>query len=391
MAEQVLIVGGGDGGTILANSLDRRRFDVTVLAASLAHTFQRGFLDVALRGRRPRLVRDEGRLVGSHVRLVHDRATAIDLNAGVVATAGGARLEYDHLVIATGMTTDPSQIPGLTEVNARFGDYHTDIAQAKKLWAHLDTFNGGTIALGQSSPICKCPPSPVEGILLIDELLRAHGTRERTRLVFFTPYPRPYPAEGINDVVAPILEQRGVEVLPFFDVDKIDPEASTITSIEGDELHYDLPVVIPPFVGADIAYEPGDVVDEGRFVIADKESLRVKGSDTAFAIGDASNLPTSKAGVGAHLQAKVVAKTLAGKRATFDGRTNCSLDVGHGRATYVIGSYQAPVARAAPNRLKYVMEWLLGRFFWMSLKGTIDPVFDIYFKVTKPKASKQQQ
>lgn len=249
MAERVLIVGGGDGGTILANSLDRRRFDVTVLAASLAHTFQRGFLDVALRGRQPRLVRDERRLVGSHVRLVHDKATAIDLNARVVATAGESRLEYDYLVIATGMATDPSQIPGLAELNAHFGDYHTDIAQAKKLWAHLDAFSGGTIALGQSSPICKCPPSPIEGVLLIDELLRANGTRQRTRLVFFTPYPRPYPAEGINDVVAPILEARGIEVLPFFDVDRIDLEASTITSIEGDEIHYDLPVVIPPLSG----------------------------------------------------------------------------------------------------------------------------------------------
>lgn len=117
----------------------------------------------------------------------------------------------------------------------------------------------------------------------------------------------------------------------------------------------------------------------------------MKGSETAFAIGDASNLPTSKAGVGAHLQAKVVAKTLAGKRATFDGRTNCSLDVGHRRATYVIGSYEAPVVKAAPNRLKYTMEWLLSKFFWLSLKGTIDPVFDIYFNVTKPKASKRQQ
>jgi sulfide:quinone oxidoreductase len=388
MAERVLIVGGGDGGTILANALRHRSFDVTVLSASMTHLFQRGLLYVAFRGATPHLARDEQTLLGRHVRLVNDRATHIDLVDRSVTTAGGRLLEYDQLVVATGIGTDPSQIPGLAELDEQYGNYHSSVRQAQKLWKRLDAFRGGTIVLGQSSPICKCPPSPIEGILLTDELLQKRGLRDKARLVFFTPYPRPYPAEAMNEVIEPILKDRNIEVLTFFDVDRIDVESSTIYSIEGDEIRYDLPIVIPPFVGADISYDPAGVLDESRFVVTNQRNLRIEGVDRAFAIGDANNLPTSKAGVGAHLEAKVVARTLAGKPATFNGRTNCSLDVGGRRSTYIVGSYDAPVVKLPPSRFKYLTELGFSKIFWWSLRGWVEPAVEAYFKLTEPTAAK---
>lgn len=385
MAERVVVLGGGTGGTIVANSLDPRRFEVTVVSASDAHLFQPGLLYVAFKGARTNLVRDERRLLKGHVRLVVDTVTGVDLGRCLVRTAGGDELGYDRLVIATGIQTDPGGIPGLAEVSERFGDYHSSVAQARKLWAKLDGFEGGTIALGQSTPICKCPPSPVEGVLLADALLRARGIRERTRLVFFTPYPRPYPAEPMNQVVEPILKARGIEVRTFFDVDRIDPATGTITSIEGDELACDLPVVIPPFVGADVAYEPADVLDPSRFVRTDQRTLQVAGTETAFAIGDATTLPTSKSGVGAHLEAKVVVRTLSGSTTTFGGRTHCPFDLGDGTGTFVTGTYEAPVVRAAPSRLKHLMKMGFARAYWLSLSGLLDPVLDAYFALTEPK------
>ena len=388
MPKRVLIVGGGSGGTLLANTLDRRRFEVTMLNASPEHLFQPALLYVAFRNAGTNVVRDGRRLLAHHVELVQGTATRIDLDSRELITATGTRLDYDDVVLATGMRTDPTQIPGLTEVGARFGDYHSSIAQARKLWAHLDAFQGGTIAVGQSSPIIKCPPSPLEAILLTEELLRRRGLKDKTRLVFFTPYPRPYPAEPMSQIVEPILKERGIEVLTFFDVDRVDPDARTIFSIEGDRIHYDLPIIVPPFVGADIGYEPADVVDQDRFVVTDKLSLRVKGTDTAFAIGDATNLPTSKAGVGAHLEAKVVAKTLAGIPASFNGRTHCPFDMGYGRGTFVIGSYQAPVRKYRPTRLKHLMKMMFERIYWLSLRGLLEPVFDVYFRFTEPKPSR---
>ena len=384
--KRVLIVGGGTGGTMLANRLSTRRFEVTLLSASAGHIFQPSLLYIAFANASENIVRDERRLLPRHVRFVQEKVAKVDLASRVVTMESGMRFDYDCVVLATGIDTDPSQIPGLDAVSAQFGDYHSSVAQAKKIRASLDAFQGGTIALGQASPICKCPPSPVEGILLIDRLLRKRGLREKCRLVFFTPYPRAYPAEPINEIVEPLMKQRGIEIMPFFDVDRIDAAQRTITSIEGDTIGYDLPLVIPPFVGANIAYQPANVLDPDRFIKTDKKTLLVKGFDNAFAIGDCTNIPTSKAGVEAHLEAQIVAKRLNGVAATFDGRTNCPMDLGDGRATFVIASFEAPVMKLRPNRLFHLMKVMFGLSYWLTLKGWLDPMIDIFFMLTKPRS-----
>lgn len=385
MAKRVVIVGGGSGGTILANDLDPHAFEVTVVSASASHMFQPALLYVAMRGAPASIARGERGLLSSHVQFIQDAVTAVDLTAQTVTTAGGERLPYDEVVLATGILTDPGQIPGLAEVNAEIGDYHSTTDQAQKLWRQLDGFRGGTIALGQASPVCKCPPSPLEGVLLIEELVRSRGLRDKTRIVYFTPYPRAYPAKPMDEIVAPILAARGIEVMPFFDLDRIDPATRTLHSIEGDQITCDLPIVIPPFIGADIAYKPAEVLDASRLVVTDRLTLRVKGVENAFAIGDGTNLPTSKSGVGAHLEAKAVAAALAGRPAVFEGRTHCPFDMGHGRGTFVIGSYTAPVVKSPPTRWKHFMKMAFARLYWLELRGWLDPVIDVYFRMTAPK------
>ncbi len=388
--QKVLIVGGGTGGTMLANTLDKRRFDVTVLSASAQHMFQPGLLYVAFQGASGRLLRDERSLLRRHVKWVQDRAARIDLARHIVYTESGTQLEYDAIVLATGIVTDPSQVPGLSEINAQFGDYHSTVTQSQKLWRALNSFSGGTIALGQSSPVCKCPPSPVEGILLAEEFVRKKGLRNKTRLVLFTPYPRAYPAEPMNSVIEPILKERGIEIFPIFDLDRIDQATRKMFSIEGDQIQYDLPIVIPPFTGADIVYEPASVVDESRLVITDRASLRVKGVERAFALGDGTNLPTSKAGVGAHLEAKVIARALNGEPATFDGRTHCPVDLAGGLGTFVIGSYTARVVPYPPSRIKHWMKKMMAHIYWLSLRGTLEPFFEWYFAWTAPEKLAQR-
>lgn len=377
-------MGGGSAGTILANQLNPRHDDVTLITRTTDHLFQPGLLYVAFAGAKPDLIRDEERLLRRGVNLVRDQVSGVDLEARTVTGGNGRVYPYDQLVLATGVRIDPEQIPGLPEVFGRFGSYHAGIGPALRLWAAINEFQGGTIAMGQSTPICICPPSPVEGALLLDRLLRRRGIRDRSRIVFFTPYPRAYPAAGIDEVVAPILKERGIEVRTFFDVDRVDPATGAISSIEGETIECDLPILIPPFVGSDLNVEPQSVLDESHFVKVDRETLRVPGYDNVYAIGDAAHLPTSKAGVGAHLEAKVVARELRGQPARFDGRTNCPMDLGDGRGTFVIGTYSAPVINYAPSRLKLVMKHAMGRMYWVSLRGWLEPVFDTYFRATSP-------
>lgn len=382
--KKVVIVGGGTGGTMLANVLPKRDFAVTVISASLEHLFQPGLLYVAFRNSQRQLIRNERTLLRRSVHLVHDTVTRVDFEKRRVTTANGTNYTYDYIVLATGVDTDPSQIPGVAEVNERYGDFHASVAQARKAWTSLNEFAGGTLVVGQSTPLIVCPPSPVEAALLAQEFLAKKGLEKKSRIVFFTPYPRAYPAKPINEIVEPLMKERGIEIMPFFDVDRIDTVRRTIASIEGDEVQYDLAYVVPPFVGAKIDFVPSDVVDASGLVITDKSTLRVKGVDAAFAIGDGTNIPTSKAGVGAHLEAKVVAQQLRGRAATFDGRTNCPMDVGYGEATFVIGSYTAPVVRYPPSRLKHFMKMMMGRMYWLSLRGWLEPMFDAYFSITRP-------
>jgi sulfide:quinone oxidoreductase len=369
---------------MLSHKLQRRHLKVTMLTASMEHLFQPALLYVAFAQSSADVTRDERQLVARGINLIEETVTGVNLIDREVTGGSGKTYPYDSLVVATGVGTDPAQIPGLLETTARYGDYHSTIAQARKLGNALSNFRGGTIALGQSTPICKCPPSPVEGVLLADRLLRRRGLRDKTRIIFFTPYPRAYPAAPMNDIIEPILKDRGIEVVTMFDVDRVDPQGQTIFSIEGERIDYDLPIIIPPFMGAAIDYRPSEVLDQSRFVKADKASLKIIGFEDAFAIGDANNLPTSKAGVGAHLEANVVARQLRGKSASFNGRTNCPVDLGDGRGTFVIGSYTSPVRRYPPSRLNLLMKMIMERIYWVSLRGALEPVFSIYFMLTDP-------
>lgn len=382
--KNVLIVGGGSGATILANSLDPKTFAVTVLSASGRHIFQPALLYIAFRNASTHIGRSERRLLNRHVQFERRAVTSIDLRARSVRTEDGRERTYDTVVLATGITTDPARVPGLAAANAEFGDYHSTVPQAMKIWQQLKHFQGGTIVIGQAGPICKCPPSPLEGIFLTEELLRRRGLRRKARLVYFTPYPRAYPAEPMNEIVEPILRERGIEVCTFFDLEQVDPANRTLHSLEGQQIAYDLAFIAPPFVGASIRYEPAEVLDEDRLLRADKHTLRVLGVEDAYALGDAANLPTSKAGVGAHLQAKVIAKELAGEAAQFDGRTNCPLDMGYGKGTFIISSYTAPVVKYRSSRMKHFMKAMMARIYWMSLRGWLDPLFDLYFWSTAP-------
>ncbi|MGC8687706.1 MAG: NAD(P)/FAD-dependent oxidoreductase [Candidatus Micrarchaeia archaeon] len=381
--EKLVIVGGGAGGVILANSLDPKKFDITLIDKSPVNIFQPAYLYVAFKGAKPNIARKTESLVKRGIKVVEAKATSIDLQSKQVTTDKG-QFAYDKLVVATGTVTDPGQIEGLAEVNNTYGDYHTSIENAQKLWKSLSSFSGGTIALGMASPVCKCPPSPLEGMLLVEEYINKKGLKDKTKLIFFTPYPRAYPAEPMNEVIEPIMKSRNIEIMTFFDVENIDTKNRKINSIEGDSISYDLPIIIPPCVGVKIDFKP-NVLDGDGFIKADKETMLIEGFKDAFAIGDATNIPTAKSGVTAHLQAKVVAKILNGEQAKFDGRTNCPFDVGYGKATFVIGDYSNPVVKYPPSRLNHFMKMMMERIYWSSLKGTWDWMFDMYFKHSNPK------
>jgi sulfide:quinone oxidoreductase len=359
---------------------------VELIGESLHHPFQPANLDLAFKGASPeRFVRPEQDLLREEVRFVPDQALKIDFAEHSVATKSGRKLGYDYLVIATGAVADPAGVPGLKEGSLNF---HTGAADSQRIWEALQTFKGGKVVVAIAGTPHKCPPSPNEAAFMLDELFRERGIRDRVDMKFLTPYPRAYPAEKISEVVAPLFAERKIEVVPFFNVDSVDPALKKIYSMEGEEFGYDLLIAVPPHHGSKVVTDSG-IGDEEGWIPADRGTMTVTGNDDVFTIGDATAIPISKSGVVAHLQSIVVADNIlsdvsgSSDRVRYNGRINCPMEVGDRRAIFVSSTYTSPPVDQEPSLVKYLEKRSFSMIYWRALNGSLEPIFNVFFGQTR--------
>ena len=224
----------------------------------------------------------------------------------------------------------------------------------------------------------------------MDEFFGKRGIRDSVEIKFLTPYPRAYSTQVISDVVQPMFEERGIEVVPFFMADHVDPAEKKIYSLEGEGHDYDLLIAIPPHRGADVISSSG-IGDAEGWMPTDKRTMRVKDQSGVYAIGDATNIPISKSGVVAHLQSGTVSKNIQSDLTgtseiyEYNGRINCPMETGHRQALFIAGTYSEPPPKPNPTFVRYVMKKSFGKMYWSALGGRWDWLFDIYFgKTTTP-------
>ena len=367
---RVLILGGGVGGTLTANLLTRRlkpRIDrgdveVTLVDASGNHVYQPGFMYIAMGGEREeRLTRSERSLLDHRVRLVVDQVVRVDETARAAILAGGEVLPYDYLVLATGSQIVPEAIEHFAEEAHHF---YTPEA-ARRLRHALDTFNGGRVVVAIASMPYKCPPAPLEVAMLIEAELRQRDLRDKTEIHYCSPIGRAFQIQTVSDMVTPVMPEKDIEVHTFFNVERIDPERKVVESLEGEELGYDLLILVPPHRGAPFLVDSGFAAAPGGWLPTDRHTLRVGGRTNVFALGDATDLPLSKAGSTAHFEAPVVVEGIVaalehrepeGKHAAYEGKVVCFLEVGDNKGTLLMFDYEHPPKPPKPNAL-----WHLGK------------------------------
>ena len=377
----ILVVGGGSGGTLSANLLAKHlrteirngQVSVQLVSGSQQHIFQPGYLHVAFKGQSPDdLVRQERSLVSRDVRLVEEPAERIDLKTQTATLASGKQLEYDYVIMATGSVADPSRIPGLAEASLNF---HTSPEESRKIWDAIQQFDGGHVVIAIGGVPHKCPPSPNEAAFLADDYFRRRGIRDKVKLTFVTPYPRAYPAEPMSRVVEPRFRKRAIEVVTFFNMESVDPGRREIYSLEGESVSYDFLLVVPPHRGGDVVLKSG-IGDSDGWIPTDKNTMRVSGYENAYAVGDATDIPISKTGVTAHLEAITATSNIvsavrkSGQLHKYNGRIHCPFEMGSGRAAFVIGSYNMPVKEIQPSRMGYFMKEAFAMFYWRTLSGS---------------------
>jgi sulfide:quinone oxidoreductase len=377
MPANVVVLGGGVGGTLAANLLSKklgRDAHVTVVDPTGMHVYQPGFLYVALGQANGRwLARDERTLLRNDVELVAQPAARVYPEAGYVQLERGRTLSYDHLVIATGARLVPEQIPGMVEGAHDF--YSLD--GALRLREALRTFDGGRILVGVAGVPYKCPPAPVEFTLMLERYLEHRGIRDHSEVTLLSPLNRAFTIESASKLVQPIMEGRGIGLATFFNVEAVDPSAGVVTSIEGEKAEYDLLVLVPPHRGQKIVEESA-LGDAGAWIPTDRTTLQHERFDNVFALGDATNLPISKSGSTAHFEAPVVASRIASMirgtapKASYGGRVMCFLETGGGKATALRFDYEHPPTPPKPSRHWHWAKWIFNRLYWQTVpKGRI--------------------
>ncbi len=368
-ANDVLIVGGGVGGTIVANLVAKEAgagARVTLLDATGTHVYQPGFLYVAVGQEKPEhLSRDERTLLRHDVKLVVDRATFVNTASKKVVLASGKTLRYDELVLATGSRVVPDEIPG----GGTAHNFYT-LEGAIGLQRALEKFDGGTIVIGVAGIPYKCPPAPVEFAFLLDDYLRARHIRQKAEIKLLSPLNRAFTIETTSKLVQPILAERGIELTGFFNVETVDPIARTVTSLEGETVGYDLLVLVPPHRGAKLI-EDSKLGDARGWIPVDKNTLKHCNFSDIWAIGDATNIPISKSGSVAHYEATIcaaeVVAAVKGEPApahVYDGKVMCFLETGHGQATTIRFDYDHPPVSPNPSHLWHWAKLLFNKTYW---------------------------
>jgi sulfide:quinone oxidoreductase len=375
--QRIVILGGGVGGTLTANLLVRKLrtriatgdVSITLVDQTGLHTYQPGFMYIAMGSQRAEsLRRPERQLLDRLVTLIVGDAIRIEDQAQTVSLADGTVLVYDHLVIATGSRIVPEEIEHFAEEAHHF--YSAEAAL--RLRKALDGFSGGRIVVGIAGIPYKCPPAPLEVALLIESELRQRGLRDKTEMHFFSPINRAFTIEEVSPMIEAEMARRGVELHTFFNVETIDPQRKVVGSLEGEEFPYDLLILVPPHKGAQVVIDSNLAPGSG-WLPTDRHSLQVGGRANVYAVGDATDLPLSKAGSTAHFEAPVAAERIVaaveGREVRTDaghytGRVMCFFEIGDGKGTLLQFDYDHPPKPPTPNRMWHVGKLIFNKTYW---------------------------
>jgi len=356
----MLILGGGTGGTImankLANALDERDWRITIVDGTDEHYYQPGFLFVPFGTYRMRdIVRPRRQYLPGMIRYILSGIERIDPEKKSVALANGESMRYDCLIIATGTDIHPEQTEGLLDDEwgrSKF-DFYTPRG-AERLGHFLKSWEGGKLVVSITEMPIKCPVAPLEFLFLADAYFSERGMRDKVDLHLVTPLSGAFTKPTSSNVLGEFLERKGISVTPDFGLGRVDSAEKKILAWDDTEVKYDLLVSIPTNMGDPVIARSG-MGNELNFIPTDKQTLAAEGLEDVFVIGDASNVPASKAGSVVHFQSEIlfenIMEHIEGRppRARFDGHANCFIESGFGKGLLIDFNYETePLPGAFP-------------------------------------------
>ena len=399
--KNLLILGAGTAGTMMLNklhkNLNKQEWQLTIIDKDPLHYYQPGFIFVPFGMTNPEdIVKPKEDYFPSDCKVIWDEVVEISKEKNQLILKNTEPQDYDILIIATGTTPRPEETPGLKEDlwYKDIFDFYT-FEGTTKLADKIKDWEGGRLVINLAETIIKCPVAPLEFTFLADAYFTEKGMRDKVELIYTTPLPGAFTKPKASQMLGKLLKQKNIKVISDFYLERVDNESKKIISYDGQEVPFDLLVSIPVNMGADVIEDSAMGDDDAlQFVPTDKHTLQSKMAENIFVLGDATNLPTSKAGSVAHFEAEILIENILSyingepMEASFDGHANCFIETGYSKAALIDFNYDieplpglfpfpgiGPMKLLRESRLnhygKLIFEWV---YWHMLLTGKKIPV-----------------
>lgn len=347
---KLVILGAGTGGTMmlnkLYNALDLNEWSITIVDKDETHYYQPGFLFIPFEMYTRRdVIKPKRDFFPSGVEVIMSEIERIEPDKNRVILKNNRVLPYDYLIIATGSRVDPTEVEGMKDKlwYKNVFDFYT-IDGACALANFFKHWDGGKLVIHITEMPIKCPVAPLEFAFLADWYFTERGIRDKVDIHFVTPLPGAFTKPRASAILGDFLEKKNIKLVTDFSIARVDNDEKKIVSWDEVEVPFDVLVTIPTNKG-DEAIARSGMGDELNFIPTNKHTLMAEGFDNIFVIGDATNLPSSKAGSVAHFESDILFENFLDvaegrkPRAKFDGHANCFIESGFGKGILIDFNY----------------------------------------------------
>lgn len=411
--KKILILGAGTAGTMMANLLNKKvnknEWSITIIDQHEKHYYQPGFLFIPFEMYTEKdVVKPRKNFLPKGVRYIQSPIEIIDAEKNQVRLQDNSMVDYDILIIATGSKIAPEEIEGLMDGwRKNIFDFYT-IDGSVALREKLREWEGGKMVLHVAEMPIKCPVAPLEFLFLADWFFSKKGIRKNIEITYVTPLDGAFTKPRSASVLGNILKEKNIHLVPNFNVSHVEAESNQLISLDGRKINYDLLVTIPTNMGDELMARSG-LGDELNFVPTNKHTLQSKEYSNIFVIGDATDIPASKAGSVAHFESEILTENIMNYihdqpfEQRFDGHANCFIESGYGKGFLIDFNYNVePVEGTFPlpgigpfsllkeTRMNHFGKLAFKPIYWyMLLRGIPIPTVPPHMKTSGKKLNKE--
>ncbi|MBL7991214.1 MAG: FAD-dependent oxidoreductase [Candidatus Kapabacteria bacterium] len=396
--KNLVILGAGTGGTMMANHLyhhlQNPDWRITIIDERKEHHYQPGYLFLPFDMYSPDdIVKSVKEFIPDDVHLVQQKILRIVPAESKIQLEGGNEVSYDVLIVATGAKIAPEETEGMrgAEWHKSVFDFYT-FEGSLALRDKLRDWQGGKLVVHITEMPIKCPVAPLEFAFLADSFFKEKKMRDKVEITYVTPLSGAFTKPKATEALEHLLKEKHIHIESDFAIEHVDNTTKEIVDYGGRSIPFDILVTVPTNKGDELMARSG-MGDDLNYIPTDKATLRSKDYENIFVLGDASNIPASKAGSVTHFEAEILTENILrfvhGEplKEEFDGHANCFIETGNGKALLIDFNYtHEPVEGSFPfqgigplrllkeSRMNHMGKLAFRWIYWnVLLKGTHIP------------------